>query len=305
MMAAHTSGVIAAPPPLFTRCFQNMGNAMIKFHEAQKFKDTPFPAPYVTLADLLMVVNWVFTPFMVATWTEGPWGAACWTFVLTAALWGMHAIAEELDNPFNESASEFSAANVLQEFNLQLLNMLDQNRATPDLSAWAHKVLRPFKRKRTANEIGEEIDFVYSFSDAVERHGFRNDVEAENLTAEKGPSRIPTQPVLPSGADGVDLNGATPSSTEPGTFKQDPPAVEAEDLHTSKGPSRIPTQLVLPSGADGLDLDGATLASTEPGLNRNDAIDVPATAVDAGDCGLEVPPSAPLSGISRCKEPTI
>lgn len=109
MMHAFNTGVVPVPGPLFTRCFQELGNGMVKFHECLKFKDIPFPLPFMVISDTLLVVHTFYTPFMFASWAAGPVGAGCLTFVSVMSVWLLHCCAEELDNPFGFDTVDLDA----------------------------------------------------------------------------------------------------------------------------------------------------------------------------------------------------
>lgn len=124
MMDAFSKGVIGAPAPLFTRCFQELGNAMIKYHECLKFKDAPFPFPFMVITDTLLVVYTITTPFMYAKWCRTAAMGGILTFVTILCVWLLHCVADELDNPFGYDAADLKAGQLTADLNHQLLVLL-------------------------------------------------------------------------------------------------------------------------------------------------------------------------------------
>jgi len=109
-------GILKVPPPLLTRVYQELGNGVIKYHEAMKFNLAPYPFPYVAVADMLMFVHWMFTPFMVGIWTKGAMSAFLFTFIQTFAFWSLNSIAGQLDNPFGEDITDLDTQGLVENF---------------------------------------------------------------------------------------------------------------------------------------------------------------------------------------------
>lgn len=61
----HTGALKGTPPPLLTRAFQELNAGMLKFHESSKFREAPFPFPYVAVTEVLLVMHAIVTPFFV------------------------------------------------------------------------------------------------------------------------------------------------------------------------------------------------------------------------------------------------
>jgi len=129
------NGVLSVPAPLLTRSFQELGNGMIKFHEARKFVAAPYPFCYMAVTEMLLAVHWIFTPFMLGSWTQDPFGAGLFTFVQVFVIWALHGIARELDNPFQRDANDLDGDIMQKEMNTRLVALL-KNKAegTPLIS---------------------------------------------------------------------------------------------------------------------------------------------------------------------------
>jgi len=110
-------GILKAPAPLLTRVYQELGNGVIKFHEANKFNVAPYPFPYTAVADMLMLVHWMLTPFMVSLWTKGAISSFFFTFMQIFTLWSLKSIAGQLDNPYGTDITDLDARGMSETFN--------------------------------------------------------------------------------------------------------------------------------------------------------------------------------------------
>merc|ERR1712216_315298 len=124
-MVAIEKQVLSTAPPILSRAFQELGMGMARFHEALKFKDAPFPVPYIVVADMLMMIHSMMTPFVMTRWADTILGAGFFSFVSSFSLWALHGIAEELDNPFSDSQTNLDTKRMTDSFNQQLLSFMD------------------------------------------------------------------------------------------------------------------------------------------------------------------------------------
>jgi len=145
MMHAFNTGVISVPAPLFTRCFQELGNGMIKFHEAMQYMEVPFPLPYMAITDMLLVLFSLMTPFFVSNWTKEVPVAGLFAFCPTFAMWLLHGVAEELDNPFDGDSTDLDSDKLMEDFNARLCALL------------GHRSMRPPQSSISAKESNKEI----------------------------------------------------------------------------------------------------------------------------------------------------
>jgi len=126
-----SAGILDTPPPLVTRVYQELGNGVLKFHEALKFRHAPFPFTYTAVTDILMVIHWCCTPLMVAYWTKGLTSCAISTFVVTFAFWSLNGIAGTLENPFGHDLADMDSEALAKEFNTKLKVLLAAHEHPP------------------------------------------------------------------------------------------------------------------------------------------------------------------------------
>ena len=67
------SGLVAVPPPIATRIFQNLANGYTNMIDAQKITDIPIPFPYTQMVTLLLVLCSIATPLVNAMSIQSPW----------------------------------------------------------------------------------------------------------------------------------------------------------------------------------------------------------------------------------------
>lgn len=129
-----STGVLSIPPPILSRCFQEMANGMVQFHEAMKISFIPFPFPYAQTCDCLLVLHLLVTPFVVCQWVTHPFWAFVFSFIQVFILWSLNMIAVELENPFGMDANDIDGLHMQEELNQHLLLLMrPYARRTPQL----------------------------------------------------------------------------------------------------------------------------------------------------------------------------
>lgn len=115
--------VLAVPPPILTRSFQELGAGMLIYHEARKLSREPLPQAYRLLTLFILIAEAVWSPFMLAMFTNSGvgsfWSAAGGTFLL----WFLNGVAESLDNPFKKESSTLNTAAVQMGLNEELKDL--------------------------------------------------------------------------------------------------------------------------------------------------------------------------------------
>eukprot|EP00971_Amphidinium_carterae_P278219 5522996-Amphidinium_carterae.1 len=72
VMEALEEGVVAAPPPVVSRAFQEFANGVVAFHDAMKLEDSRFPLVYTQLLAVALLAHWFITPFVMSQWVARP-----------------------------------------------------------------------------------------------------------------------------------------------------------------------------------------------------------------------------------------
>lgn len=129
-----STGVLAIPPPLLSRTFQELANAMVQFHDAMRIATVPLPFPYAQTCDWMLTVHVLVVPIVTATWVGSPVWAFLFTLIQVLVLWSLNLVALEIENPFGTDANDIDGFRMQDELNRHLMLLLDENTtATPYL----------------------------------------------------------------------------------------------------------------------------------------------------------------------------
>mmetsp|Transcript_58441 Transcript_58441/g.128393 ORF Transcript_58441/g.128393 Transcript_58441/m.128393 type:complete len:545 (+) Transcript_58441:154-1788(+) len=135
--------VLAVPPPILSRAFQELAAGMVQFNDALKISSIPFPFPYAQTCDALLFFHAFITPFVMVQWVAHPWTAFVMCFMQVFVLWCLNFIALEIQNPFGSDANDIDAAFMQDTMNSQLMMLLTPTtKRTPRLKNRAKQRLR-------------------------------------------------------------------------------------------------------------------------------------------------------------------
>jgi len=123
--------VFTVQPPILSRCFQELGNAMVSYRHALKIANIPVPFPWVQATEMLLVSHWCLCPFLMCFWIVSPFWTGVLTFVQVSFYWSLNAIAAELENPFGEDVNDLPAQEMQQDLNKHLLLIIHPTTRTP------------------------------------------------------------------------------------------------------------------------------------------------------------------------------
>jgi len=118
------TGVCTIPPPILSRIFQNLSNALTAFYSAYRVTEVPFPFPYVQATEVLLLVHFFVTPIVMQSFAVGAAWAAISSFLATLLLWSLNSIAAELENPFSQTQNVLDMMTLQTEFNKRLLLLI-------------------------------------------------------------------------------------------------------------------------------------------------------------------------------------
>lgn len=125
---AQQKGIFAVPPPISARGLEELGKAVVHFHECQKISEIPFPFPYMVALQLLLVCHWMATPLVVAAWVDSPLWVFMFCFGGTFSLWFFVGIAVDLDQPFQDTNNSVDMAYLQQMLNRRLITIYEAHR---------------------------------------------------------------------------------------------------------------------------------------------------------------------------------
>eukprot|EP00927_Polykrikos_kofoidii_P021137 TRINITY_DN20114_c0_g2_i1.p1 TRINITY_DN20114_c0_g2~~TRINITY_DN20114_c0_g2_i1.p1 ORF type:complete len:658 (+),score=121.31 TRINITY_DN20114_c0_g2_i1:128-2101(+) len=128
-----TTGVLCIPPPILSRSFQEIANGMVHFHDALKISNVPFPFPYAQTCDVLLMLHYFLTPFVLTPWVVRCHWAAFFGFMQIFTFWVLNFIAAELENPFGSDDNDIDGAQLQKEVN-SCLRLLLRTGCAPTVS---------------------------------------------------------------------------------------------------------------------------------------------------------------------------
>jgi len=177
------TGVLAIPPPILSRAFQELATGMVQFHDALKISSIPFPFPYAQTCDFLLLLHSFGTPFVMCQWVSKPWWAFTLSFTQVFILWCLNYIAIEIQNPFGSDANDIDAASMQNQMNAQLLLLLSPGtKRTPRLKSKAMVRLAEPEKPENSGTLSLKMamskkSFSSVFEGIDEANGRRNSVE--------------------------------------------------------------------------------------------------------------------------------
>ncbi|KAF4697953.1 Zinc finger, RAN-binding domain containing 2, partial [Perkinsus olseni] len=113
---ACLDGLLLIPPPILSRCYQEVSNGMLGYNQAFKVSLVPFPFPFAQMLALLLVVFLLILPMMVLRMTQSAALSPILSFFCLLGYWGLNEIAVELENPFGDDDNDLPLEAIHTEF---------------------------------------------------------------------------------------------------------------------------------------------------------------------------------------------
>lgn len=110
------SGHLKVPPPICSRCYQELSNGMLGFNQAMKVAVVPFPFPFAQMLSLLLVGFVLTCPVAVLQFTQSAIFTPVLNFVAVLGYWGLNEIACELENPFGDDPNDLPVMEIHHDF---------------------------------------------------------------------------------------------------------------------------------------------------------------------------------------------
>jgi len=130
----------------------------------KKIVDTRFPFPYAQIIGMLLIINSVLTPVMMAQLVPEPVWAAIFSFVPVFGAFSLNFIAIELENPFGNDPNDLPLVKFQQEMNNSLMMLLH---GKSDLVAGlSHECITDFDRLASAS-LDSSDDLARGYLDQV------------------------------------------------------------------------------------------------------------------------------------------
>lgn len=118
---AQAQGTLSAPPPIVSRCFQELSHGLISFNEAYKIREIMFPFPYLQVVQTMLLITTLLSPLINVILLDSIGASALMTFVVVAAFWSINYIAAELEMPYGDDPNDLPVRDLQTHFNAYLL----------------------------------------------------------------------------------------------------------------------------------------------------------------------------------------
>jgi hypothetical protein len=147
----HLAEDLDVPPPIQSRMYQEISNAMVGFENCVKISDVPFPFPYAQLLNCLVLSFACFMPVSVACFTRSFIAGPIITFVVWCAIWGVNQVAQVLENPFGTNINCIC----LEDLHASFLGLLEQTGAVLDVQAQIREKERIISQEAAEEAVGK------------------------------------------------------------------------------------------------------------------------------------------------------
>lgn len=118
---AGSTGTVA--PPNISRLYQFISDGMVGYNEARKVACVPFPFPHAQLSVLFTFVLVFMMPILMYSFVHGKFLACIINFSTVLCFTGLHEVARELENPFQNVPNDIPLTYYQAQFNESLLAM--------------------------------------------------------------------------------------------------------------------------------------------------------------------------------------
>ncbi len=118
---AGSTGAVA--PPIISRFYQFISDGMSGYNQARKIAYIPFPFPHAQITTLFVLVIVGCIPVLMLTYLESAAFGFFWNWLTVMCFTGLHEVARELENPFQNIPNEIPLNHFQAQFNEGLMIM--------------------------------------------------------------------------------------------------------------------------------------------------------------------------------------
>ncbi|QDZ19730.1 hypothetical protein HOP50_03g22470 [Chloropicon primus] len=121
ILARTESGGLKTHPPILSRSYQVLSDAMNAFNQCRGVADIPFPFPYSNAIVLVLVIYTVTVPILMWVWITSLYFGAFLAFIATFTYWTLNEIARDLEDPFLYEPNDLPLPRIQFLFNERIL----------------------------------------------------------------------------------------------------------------------------------------------------------------------------------------
>lgn len=124
-------------PPIVSRLFQEVSNAMLGFSQAKRIAHLPFPFIYAQLTEFLVIILMIIIPLLMIVFVNSFSLGILFTFCSCMGFCSLYEATRELEDPFLFEPNDLPLCMWQGEFNEMLLLL---NKYSSGSDEWEHKV---------------------------------------------------------------------------------------------------------------------------------------------------------------------
>jgi hypothetical protein len=128
---ADREKTLTIAPPILSRVYNQLGNGIVYLSQCRALNDIPIPFPFVHALTVLLLLQSILTPVMLAASVENAFWAAFDCFLVVACFWLMNYIAMELEYPFGAGANNLPSHVLQKRLNRSLTSLLHARAMVP------------------------------------------------------------------------------------------------------------------------------------------------------------------------------
>mmetsp|Transcript_24608 Transcript_24608/g.56792 ORF Transcript_24608/g.56792 Transcript_24608/m.56792 type:complete len:440 (+) Transcript_24608:76-1395(+) len=144
--------IMAAPPPVCSRVFQEFSNGIVCYHDAKKLDKISFPFPYTQLSGVCLIAHCMIFPLIMSEWVLWKSTAFILTLLQVTVMWTLYLVATDIEHPFHpgDVQAEYGTTELQRELNGALAALVSKKmrnipRMVEGSSFSASKLLRRAK----------------------------------------------------------------------------------------------------------------------------------------------------------------
>jgi len=216
IMDSASKELVAAPAPILSRVFQELGDSRLEFNQILQIVNIPIPFPYAQAAAMLLGVYSIMVPLVVKGWSSHPLSAAVIAFFCTFSMWSIELIATEIEHPFGEYVNDLPVREFQQDLNASLLSLLNPiAREVPALAEKANRNIKKLSSKLyRGKSFSEAIDEIEVKPDPISDSETSSDIASGQMLLENIPQAAQVSKMWDPTASHEDIDIALQDSEE-------------------------------------------------------------------------------------------
>ncbi|CAI5506784.1 unnamed protein product [Closterium sp. Naga37s-1] len=127
LVARRMAGGISQDAPIVSRIYQVLSDGMLGYENALKIVNTPFPFPFAQCVALLLHINALVIPLLMADWLADPLLASAITLLSVFSFYLLNEVAREIEEPFRFDPNDLPVVYLHHKFNERLVTAFSRS----------------------------------------------------------------------------------------------------------------------------------------------------------------------------------